>query len=68
MLVSPLLLFRFSIDSSHLVFTLLLNISQASPITIGDRQAVVEEKRTTTRGKWITEGGLGGGFMIDKSL
>jgi hypothetical protein len=25
---------------------------QASPITIGDRQAVVEEKRTTTRGKF----------------
>jgi hypothetical protein len=24
---------------------------QASPIAIGDRQAVVEEKRTTTRGK-----------------
>lgn len=30
---------------------LLLNKMQASPITIGDRPAVVEEKRTTTRGK-----------------
>lgn len=31
---------------------LLINKMQASPITIGDRQAVVEEKRTTTRGKF----------------
>lgn len=43
----------------HVVFysMLIFNVDltkikiQASPITIGDRQAVVEEKRTTTRGK-----------------
>ena len=34
-----------------------LNAFQASPITIGDRQAAVEEKRTNTRGnsKFIWE-------------
>lgn len=38
-------MFIFNVDLTKLKI-------QASPIIIGDRQAVVEEKRTTTRGKF----------------